>query len=99
MHLTVHSDTLYAATGDWGTPPFAQGAQVWRTDGVGWTNVVTQGFGTISDTAIICLEGINGYLYAGTWSDTDPGATVAQFHRRFRLVAGADYRRLRQLEQ
>jgi PKD repeat protein len=74
MHLTVYSDTLYASAGDWGTPPFALGGQVWRTsNGVDWTNVVTQGFGTISSTTIIGLEGIGGFLYAGTWSDLVPG--------------------------
>ncbi len=78
MHLTVYNNVLYATAGNWGVAPFAQGAQIWRTaDGLSWTNVVTQGFGIPNSAAVIALQGINGYLYAGTWSD----ATVGQLWR------------------
>ena len=95
MHLTVYSDTLYAAAGNWGVAPFARGAQIWRTtDGLSWTNVVTQGFGNANTAAIISLQELDGYLYAGTWSDAIVGQLWRSPSGNAGYVDGGEHQRV-----
>jgi uncharacterized protein YjiK len=59
----VFSGTLYVATAQWGkTSP--TGVEVWRTDGVTWTQVNVDGFGDANNLGG-WLEPFNGYLYIG----------------------------------
>jgi hypothetical protein len=41
------------------------GAELWRTDGVTWSPVITGGFGDINNVAISSLAAFNDHLYAG----------------------------------
>jgi DNA-binding beta-propeller fold protein YncE len=69
--LATFSNTLYAAS--WGFTT-TRGAQIWGTsDGLGWTNIVTNGFGNANNGGVMAMQVFSGYLYAGTWNSTAGG--------------------------
>ena len=71
--MGVYNGMFYAATGNW-LDPSPPGAQIWRTaDGINWVSVVTGGFGDNKNTAVLALEEINGFLYAGTRNELTGG--------------------------
>jgi len=66
--MDVFNGYLYAGTYNWNyTAITSTGGEVWRTnDGITWTQVNTDGFGTVNNNAVSALVSFNGYLYAST---------------------------------
>lgn len=54
---------LYLGVGNWIT-----GAQLWRTDGVTLTAIITNGFGITQNASVSALAAFGGHLYASLWS-------------------------------
>lgn len=49
----------------YGVENSSTGAQLWRTDGITLTEIITNGFGTTANSAVSSLAMFNSYLYAG----------------------------------
>jgi hypothetical protein len=54
---------LYLGVGNWIT-----GAQVWRTDGITLTAIITGGFGITQNASVSALAAFGDHLYASLWS-------------------------------
>jgi len=82
MTMETFNDYLYAGTYSWNnTTNRPDGCEVWRTDGVTWTQVVTDGFGNLNCYTVNSLTAFGDSLYAGTgiWdpdTQTYPGGQV-----------------------
>lgn len=63
----VFNDELYWGVGNWVT-----GAELWRYDGIQFTQVITGGFGDPLNKAVSALAEFQGYLYAGMFNDSAP---------------------------
>ncbi len=50
------------------------GGEIWRTsDGINWSQVNTDGFGSGDNTSAVTVEVFDGKLYAGTWNSATGG--------------------------
>jgi len=58
---------LYWGIDNWTTT----GAEIWRTDGINWTQVIGDGFGDANNDALSALSVFNGFLYASLLNDTN----------------------------
>jgi hypothetical protein len=79
FHMAVYSDQLYA--GSW-TYTDTLGAGIWRSstgDAGDWTQVAVNGFGDAGNRAILTLQEFDGYLYAGTRSNSPNGADIWRY--------------------
>ena len=75
---------LYAGTYSWDSVNNRPGGcEVWRTDGVTWTKVVTDGFGNLNCYAASSLTVFGDSLYAGTgtWDPVTQTSTGGQVWR------------------
>jgi hypothetical protein len=78
------SGYLYA-----GTSNSTTGGEAWRTsNGITWTQVNTDGFGTANNPAVSALASFNGYLYASTRGKS--GVSGAQVWR-CQVCDGSDW--------
>jgi hypothetical protein len=69
LSMKVFAGSLYASTFNSST-----GGEVWRTgDGVNWTQVNTDGFGSAANSHVVSLEVFGGKLYAGTRNTSTGG--------------------------
>jgi len=48
-----------------------EGAQLWRTNGISVTPIITDGFGTIENWAVSSFAILDDHLYAGLWNSQD----------------------------
>lgn len=79
FHMAVYSDQLYA--GSW-TYTNTLGAGIWRSstgDAGDWTQVAVNGFGDPGNRAILTMQEFDGYLYAGTRSNSPNGADIWRY--------------------
>lgn len=53
----------------WGVGNWVSGAQLYRTDGITWTPIITDGFGITNNGAVSALCVFSNTLYAGIWND------------------------------
>jgi PKD repeat protein len=71
--MTTFNSYLYAGTDNWN----ASGAQIWRSaNGIAWTAVLTNGFGSNNNVGIDHMAVFSGQLYAGTWANSQAGGEV-----------------------
>ena len=69
---TDASTEVYLTPEEEKPPGYRQGCKVLRFDGgTTWTQVNTDGFGTINNKAVLSTGEYEGKLYAGTWNQVD----------------------------
>lgn len=67
MIATEYFDgNLYLGVGNWSTA--TTGAQLWRTDGITLTPVITDGFGITENNSVSALAAFGDHLYASLWN-------------------------------
>jgi hypothetical protein len=83
---------LYAGTGN-RTSAGSAGGEVWRTDdGIAWTQVNPDGFGTAQNYAISALAAFNNHLYASTlYHPPDPDEGSGYQVWRCQMCDGGDW--------
>jgi photosystem II stability/assembly factor-like uncharacterized protein len=69
LALQQHGSHLYVGTGAGGAPDSPPG-ELWRTDGVDWTRVISDGFGDASNRGIVGLAVFSDTLYAAADNPT-----------------------------
>jgi uncharacterized protein YjiK len=85
MSSEVFGGQLYWGVGNWNGP---DGAQLWRTDGITVTAVMTDGFGDPDNKAIWTLAAYNGDLYAGTSNENGVQVWRSSDGSQWNQVAG-----------
>ena len=93
MTLGVFDDHLFAATWSYTS---THGAEIWRSatgDADDWTRVVNNGLGSTSDSAVIDMLSVNGYLYASTYN-WDRAARVSHGASIWRTADGEHWERV-----
>lgn len=69
LSMKVFNGSLYAATGN-----DMSGGELWRSsDGLNWTQVNSDGFGSADNTRVVSLETFASNLYVGTWNSATGG--------------------------
>jgi hypothetical protein len=76
-HLIEFNDQLYAGTANWNWNVWdTEGGEIWRSsDGLGWTSMISQGFGDPTNGEVFRFAVFSDTLYASTWSYTTPHGT------------------------